>query len=105
MAEKTNYQTYYLLPLTSYLREAVLVVDCINSDGYVFFQTSGDVAVLRLYNPSELMKRTTSGLSPAVLMTYCPVLLRGLWLLDWGFQPQADVRENLSYLMGQTTSS
>ena len=48
--------------LTSYFREAVLVVDCINSDWFVFFITSGDVAVLRLYNPSEQMKRNTSSL-------------------------------------------
>ncbi|MEM1392554.1 MAG: hypothetical protein AAF757_10075 [Cyanobacteria bacterium P01_D01_bin.116] len=37
-----------------------LVVCPTNLDGFVFFLTSGDVALLRLYNPSELMGQTTS---------------------------------------------
>ncbi|MEO1429962.1 MAG: hypothetical protein AAFV71_13030 [Cyanobacteria bacterium J06633_8] len=36
---------------------------CINSEWFVFSVTSGDVAMLRLYNPLKQMKRTTISIS------------------------------------------
>ncbi|MEO1762613.1 MAG: hypothetical protein AAFR83_11720, partial [Cyanobacteria bacterium J06629_18] len=45
------------------IRSKSIVVDSINSDCFVFDLTLGDVALLRLYKPSELMKCTTHNIN------------------------------------------
>jgi len=42
------------------MHKCSLVLKQINSHRFVFSETSGDVAVLRLYNPSEFVKWNTS---------------------------------------------
>ena len=49
-----------------------LVVDCINSDWFVFFVASGDVALLRLYIPPKLMKSTSSTSPQQLSIPYKP---------------------------------